>query len=170
MKTAVFLAVFLFTLAGCASMEAGPDGAVQDSRSDSDLQMVRNPASCLVIKLIETVAANDLQGFRENYRWAGFEAGDDFIRLRRMMLISTMPFTLRLDPPIYEFSGRGEPDLMRIKARLACNEVQETYSDGFAVREVRGIRLDSIEDKCTIELYYDGQKYRVSRFVWAAGR
>jgi hypothetical protein len=150
-------------------MEAGPDGVVQDTRSDSDLQMVRNPASCLVIKLIETVVANDIQGFRANYRWAGFEAGDDFSRLQHMLLISTMPFTLRMDPPIYEFSGRGEPDLARIKARLACNEVQESYPDGFAVREVRAIRLDSIEDKCTVELFYDGKKYQVSRFVWAAG-
>lgn len=170
MKNAGILAVFLVGIAGCASMESGPDGVVLDTRPDSELQMARNPASCLVIKLIETVVANDLPGFRENYRWAGFEAGDDFIRFRRMMLISTMPFTLRMDPPIYEFSGRGEADCARIRARLGCNQALESYSDGFAPREVRGISMDSVGDKCKIGLYYDGKKYLISSVTWVAGQ
>ena len=164
------LSLALLCLAGCAAMDTATEGEVQDTRSDSELQMARNPASCLVIKLIETVVANDLPGFRENYRWAGFEAGDDFIRFRRMMLISTMPFTLRMDPPIYEFSGRGEADCARIRARLGCNPALESYSDGFAPREVRGISMDSVDDKCKIELFYDGNRYLISRVAWVAGQ
>jgi len=166
--------VFAAVLSGCASVDSGPGagqgGGETDYRSDTEVQMDRNPVNCVVIRLIDAVTTNDLQGFRGIYRWAGFEAGDDFIRLRKMMLTSPMPFNLRMDPPIYEVSGRGEADLARIRARLTCKPGGETYGDGFVPREVRAIGLESIDDKCRIELFFDGSRYMISRVVWTGGK
>jgi len=169
MRIIRFLPVILIGINGCASMEAETGESI-DRRSDSELQMARNPVSCLVINMIDSVVGNDLPRFRDNYRWAGFEASDDFLRFRRMLLISTLPFDMRMDPPIYQVSGRGEADLMRIRAQLACNQGTDSYADGFVMREVRGITCSSIEDRCQIELFFDGKRYMISRVVWGAGK
>jgi len=167
-KITGFLAVFLLALAGCAGMETVEDtGGVADRRTDAELQMVRNPVSCLVISVFESVMNDNLPAFRGNYRWAGPEAAEDFVRFRRIMLLSPMPFTMRMDPPVYEITGRGEADVRRQRASLGCNQANESYGNGFMAREVRGINLESVDDRCRMELFYDGRTYKIVKVVWA---
>jgi len=170
MKRMIFLSLAFLAISGCATVpvgsEADPGQGIAERKMDFELQMAHNPVSCLLIKMIDSVVGNDLNGYRALYRWAGFEAGDDFIRFRSMMLTATMPFTMRMDPPLYELTGRGEADLARIKAQLSCGKSNDPIPDGFAVREVRVISFESIKYKCRIELFHGTDSYSISKVVW----
>jgi len=166
--------IALIGLGGCAAMAPVPGGVNEEGsverQMDYQSQMTRNPISCLLIKMIDSVASNDMNGFRETYRWAGFEAGDDFLKFRSMMLTSTMPFTMRLDPPLFEITGRGEADLARMKSEMACPRPDSPNPDGFVVREVRGITFESLDFKCQVELFHGADNYTISRVVWVRSR
>jgi len=158
-RVTAFLLAAGFLFSGCALLIESPDDGA--SPNNPAYQMAHHPVGCLLVHVMDSVANDNIQAFRDTYRWAGIEAGDDFARLRRMMLFSDMPFTLRMDPPVFELSGRGLLDLRNLEAMLSCNPAGKG-----AFREVKGIVVEGQGAKGKINLVANGGDYRILRIDW----